>query len=369
MYPIDEVVRAADLISSTIAEIETQELLCHHRQALQSAFESLGRILRSRAQQTQQQSNPLDYNQGISEKLASASVHQSPTTPGSAEDDEVRAPAEDGEVRAPAEDGEVRAPAEDDEVRAPAEDDEVTELIGTLQRESEKIHAFTNKAEKDAVSEGNWTGSDPRHVDIQLSKCGSSWTRKFRGWLARYSFANEYLNWAQTKYEKPRDQFLILDAKDADHRGKGGKSHVSEFMEVINDKAESTRKAIQYGLKYHSFEHVYGSRGPSAFLFGVFSAFRRFSYPNMPALAHSIHQSSTWSTMADRKADWVSRCLLIYNENCGIFPFGTAIKSQVLIGRRRVYTPDGPQTPALFRGVRAESKQTPRGGFCAYDGF
>ncbi|KAJ5790104.1 uncharacterized protein N7518_007115 [Penicillium psychrosexuale] len=155
----------------------------------------------------------------------------------------------------------------------------------TIHRQSKKIHAFTDKKEAHAVfSKKKWTQRDPRYVDIELTKRNRTWTQKFRGWLARYSFADEYLIWAQKTYRKPREEFLILTAEDADNRGKG---HVSEFLSFVHDKDESIRKEIQYGLKYHSFEHIYGSRGVSAVLF-----------------ANSIRESSTWSDFAEKKTDW-----------------------------------------------------------------
>ena len=60
--------------------------------------------------------------------------------------------------------------AEDGEARETAEHEGVRELIETLDRESRKIQTFTSKSEKDAIFQGSWTGSDPRHVDIQTGK-------------------------------------------------------------------------------------------------------------------------------------------------------------------------------------------------------
>jgi hypothetical protein len=108
--------------------------------------------------------------------------------------------------------------------------DKVSKVMSILDRDFKHIHAFTDKKEAEAVfskfSKTRWTERDPRHVDIAIGKRNCTWTQKFRGWLAQYSFADEYLTWAQEKYGKPREQFLILTAEDADNRGKG---HASEL--------------------------------------------------------------------------------------------------------------------------------------------
>lgn len=307
MCPIDKVVRAAGVISSTIAGIETQELLYHHRQTLQIAFDNLGQILSSSTQDTllsaqpqiqsteplsptqesNQQASNHDHNQETSKTMPSAPSPQPP------------------------------APGDASALPQEKQDDKVSNLMDNLRRHSKEIHAFTDKEEAHAVfSNKQWTQRDPRHVDIKLTKRNRTWTQKFRCWLARYSFADEYLTWAQNTYGKPREEFLILTAEDADNRGKG---HVTEFLGSVHDKDESIRKEIQYGLKYHSFEHIYKSRGVSVVLFGVSFAFRQITYPHMKLLAKSIGEDSTWSDLAKRKADWLSQCLLIYNEDYGTF--------------------------------------------------
>lgn len=306
MCTIDEVVRAAAVIASKIAHIEFPELV-QHRQTLQIAYDSLGRVLSSSSQgalltaqpyfritgpfNSTQERNSLSGNHGrnheSSETMASAPPPQSPIP-----DDALVQPQKQ-------------------------QNGKVSQVMGTLDRNSNAIHAWTDQEEAKAVlSNRPWTVLDPRHVDIELAKGGHTWTKKFRGWLGRYSFADDYLTWAQKTKNQPRDEFLILTAKDADNRGKG---LLGEFLSSVQDKDESTRKAIQYGLKYHSFEHIYGSRGVSAVLFGVCSAFTQVNYPDLPSLAHSIRESSTWSHLAEKKTDWVSQCLLLYNDDCGTF--------------------------------------------------
>jgi hypothetical protein len=190
---------------------------------------------------------------------------------------------------------------------------DVKNLMKKLQDQSKKICSFTNQKEHDAISQGqDWTGLDPRLVDIKLVTRGSSLIAKFRAGLARYSFASDFLYWAEKRTQKPRHEFLNKETKDADNRGSG---YVSKYLDEIGQNTEMAQKAIQYGLKYHSFEYIYGSCGVSTFLFFVFTAFRQLPYGHLQSLAASI-RASEWSTFAEAKTPWISECLSIYVKNC-----------------------------------------------------
>lgn len=88
-------------------------------------------------------------------------------------------------------------------------------------------------------------------MDIDFAERRTLMTVKFRGWLGRYSFAEDYLAWAENAYNLPRGKFLSLDEKGADKRGKG---YISEYVSLFDLPKERTYKAIRYGLKYISFE-------------------------------------------------------------------------------------------------------------------
>lgn len=326
MSPIDDVVYAATVISSTIPKVEIHDLLSCHRQELQSALDSLNQALRARKPEGISSSERTDFS-GISSRLPQAQLQQiDNSNPANHVGNHQPSHIQDhgqgaSETLASAGSQYHESPSVNLELgrlqdKQQSESD-VDILMRKLEKEYEKIQSFTNKKEEDAISRRrNWTRLDPRHVDIQLEKRGRTLTQKFRGWLARYSFANDYLVWAQDKYDKPLDQFLIMDAKDDDNRRKGGKNHYKEFMISIDQDNDTTRKAIQYGLKYHSFEHIYGNRGVSAFLFSEFTAFRQISYARLQLLSESIRRSPRWSALAEAKAGWVSQCLWLYNEDC-----------------------------------------------------
>jgi hypothetical protein len=171
------------------------------------------------------------------------------------------------------------------------------------------------KDAEDAISRRtNWTAQDPRLVDIDLAERRTSETGKFRAWLGRYSLTEDYLTWAECNYQLPRKAFLVLDEKGADNRGQG---HITEYVSLSGLPSEKTHKAIRHGLKYVSFEHVYGNPGVSVFLCHIFSAFRDLPYSQFKSLDKKIRESVEWSNLAIRKATWLSRCRSIYNEDIG----------------------------------------------------
>ena len=321
MSPIDDIVYAATVISSTIPKVEIQALQSRHRQELQSALDSLNQALRSRRPEGFNSSERNDISGPSSRPLPQAQLQQTDNSnPANHVGNHQTSHIQDhgqGTSLASACSQYQESPPVNPEKQS---ESDVDILMRKLEKEYRKIQSFTNKEEEDAIfRRRNWTTLDPRHVDIQLENRRRNLTQKFRGWLARYSFADDYLTWAQDQYDKPRHEFLILNAKDADNRGKGAKNNYQEFLISINQSNESTRKAIQYGLKYHSFEQIYGNRGVSAFLFTEFTAFRQLPYAQLQSLRESIRRNSRWSALAEAKAGWVSQCLLLYNEDCGTF--------------------------------------------------
>lgn len=325
MSLVDKIVHAATIISSTIPSIEPQSLLSHHRKLLQAALVSLEQALQS---QKSDRINAHSQNEHSENPDSPDITHAQAPQPRAGDFQEVLRSPDAGQVevaeslasacsQSPRSDVVSLEPTQAQNEQTSESDVEI--LMAKLEKNQKVIQSFTNKKHDDAISrEKSWTGLDPRHVDIKLGKRGCSSTEKFRAWLARYSFADEYLTWAQETFGGSRHQYLILNAKDAGNRGKGGISHVSDFMSSLSFNDESTRKAIQYGLKYHSFEHMYQCQGVSAFLFYVFTSFRQLPYASMQDLKEAIRQSKTWSTLAEQKADWIVQCLLIYNEDCGV---------------------------------------------------
>lgn len=150
-------------------------------------------------------------------------------------------------------------------------------------------------------------------IDIKLSERNVTPSQKFRGWLGRYQYAEDFLKWAEKMHKKPRTAFLILDPKDADNRGKG---QIKRYLTAIHRQDEKHHRAIQYGLKYHAFEHIYGHPGVSAILCQVFTLFRNLSYQHFKSLAEAIHQSPEWSGLTEQKVNWLSKCRSSYYEDC-----------------------------------------------------
>lgn len=319
--PVDEIIHAATIISSTVARINIQNLLSHQRQQLQSALDSLERALQSPMPSHGNIRKPDTELQGPSSSSSFHSEHidtlDSTTNENSQQaKNNQNNDREALETLSPAQTPHQQSPSPNMS-QSPIEETvepDVKLLMTKLQKQSKKIRSFINQNEHDALSQGqDWTGLDPRLVDIKLvTRGGSSLTAKFRAGLARYSFASDYLDWAQKRTEKPRHELLIKKAKDADNRGSG---YVSKYLDEIGQNTEVAQKAIQYGLKYCSFEYIYGSCGVSAFLFFVFAAFRHMPYGHLQSLATSI-RASEWSTLAKAKAPWISECLSIYVKNC-----------------------------------------------------
>ncbi|OJJ42049.1 hypothetical protein ASPZODRAFT_1670980 [Penicilliopsis zonata CBS 506.65] len=327
--PVDEIIHAATVISSTMPRIKVQNLLSHHRQQLQSALDSLQRVLRSRP------SSDSNNQQGHAELEGSRSL--SPVHPEQVDTlDSTNNGSSQHAINIRdngREDPEPLQSGSPSQSQPPIEEkikSDVENFMEKIKKQSEKIRSFTNKNERDAISQGeDWTGLDPRLVDIKLAARGSTLTAKFRAGLARYSFANDYLDWAEKHSEKPRHEFLNKETKDADNRGSGC---VSKYLDEIGQNTEEARKAIQYGLKYHSIEYIYGSCGVCAFLFFVFAAFRGLTYGHLQLLAASIRKSE-WSAFSEAKAHWVSNCLSIYVENCTTYRYRQS-------GQKRSFEPE-----------------------------
>jgi hypothetical protein len=328
MHIADKVLRAATLLSEALQERGAHELLLHHRQELQLAFDNLGRILRSSTSCNLPTAEPSDQIQ--SEDL---SHHVSSL------DRQVRSEAADvphlahqlqqpllslspqSETRLP-ELGDIQEG--DDHVEStnaqPNQTQEAENIVARfmkkLQQSSKKIHEFLNKDKDDALLINNdWMTDDPRLVDIDLTDRRVTSSIRLRAWLARYSFAEDYLAWAEGHYSQPRDEFLIVEPKDAD-AGNRTSSHVTKYMSVINSEDQRIIRAIRHGLKYHSFHHIHGSFGVFAFLSQMFTAFRDIPYAYITLLSRAIHDSSEWSSLTEEKATWISDCWTTYNTTC-----------------------------------------------------
>lgn len=156
---------------------------------------------------------------------------------------------------------------------------------------------------------------DPFEVDIQLSLRGSSTAQKFRTFLARYIFAEKYLDWAESTYKKPRGSFLRLNAREAASKQI---SHISEYLEAIDRPDTRSKRSVEHGLNLHSFAHIYEHCGAFSFLFYVHTQFRELKYESLELLAQRIDESSTWSTFAVEKKEWFSKCVSLYKMDCGM---------------------------------------------------
>ncbi|KAJ5159856.1 uncharacterized protein N7482_006860 [Penicillium canariense] len=175
------------------------------------------------------------------------------------------------------------------------------------------IRSFVKKTEVDAISKNNsWIDDDPRNVDIALDTRQSTPSQRFRGWLGRYAWAESYMIWAQSTYSCSRTSLLNLDAKDAESKAKG---HITEYLSIVS-QGETTRKSIQHGLKYHAFKHIYGNHGILVLLIHLFTAFRDLNYSHLQSLAEVIHDCEEWSTLAEEKTEWLSKCRSEYNKSC-----------------------------------------------------
>lgn len=62
----------------------------------------------------------------------------------------------------------------------------------------------------------------------------------------------------------------------------------------------------------------------------MFTAFRDLPYSEFKSLANAIKDSAEWSELAEKKANWLSKCRLIYNEDCG--------KSSIIERKPEAYT-------------------------------
>ncbi|KAJ5938305.1 hypothetical protein N7466_001439 [Penicillium verhagenii] len=195
------------------------------------------------------------------------------------------------------------------------QEDYLSTMMKMLEKDVKKIKSFSNKSEAHAVLYGeNWSHMDPLEVDIQLSLRGCSLAQKFRAILARYIFAQKYLDWAETTYELPRVSFLLLDAKGADSKRKD--SYIRNYLGAIDRSSTGNQRSVQIGVKMHSFEHIYGKIGTFSFLFYVYSYFRGLKYSSLKCLADLIRDSPIWSELAETSEGWFKNCVLLYKKDC-----------------------------------------------------
>ena len=324
MCAVNDTLSAALLLSSNLPNVNVQDLL-PHREELQSTLSIL--------QQTLNSLSIIDRSEVTIRVAAAEAQHpQSSTisshTPALMGDGERRV----DDVGAPDADlsnlsaisTETNRNVVDLSLMAslPTDNNEMEQKVSlfmiSLEKLSGKIHQFLDQDTVASVSTStSWMSQDPRLVDISLDeKRSQSPTVRFRGWMARHSFADEYLTWAAENYKRKRTAFMSFDQQDADKRGQG---HIIDYLTSIGitdgKTAQKTRKAIRYGLKYHSFEHLYGSPGVSAFLCQRFTSFRDLPIRCMKLLAESIRKSPKWSSLAKNKSDWISQCHCIYNND------------------------------------------------------
>ena len=306
MHIADKVLHAVTLLSEALQERDAQEQLLHHRQQLQLAFDNLWRILRSTSCNLPAV-EPSDQTQN--EDLSHHLPYQDQRAPLEAADVSHLAHQLQQPVLSLSSQSEPSLPElSDDDNPTQEQEDIVALFMKKLDRASKNIYNFLNQSEDDALLINNdWTTDDPRLVDIDLAERRVTASIKLRGWLARYSFADDYLTWAAEHYNLPREHFLILQPKDADS-GNRNSSPVKTYMSVINSGEERIIRAIRHGLKYHSFYHIHGNFGAFAFLSQMFTAFRDIPYPCIKFLSGTIHSSSEWSSLSNKKATWISNC-------------------------------------------------------------
>jgi hypothetical protein len=217
-------------IEEALHERDVQDLLIHHRQKLQLAFDNLGRVLGSptscsvpgfeNSTQTHNKpyshpvpchdrpgrpetaavpppAHPLQLEQSVSDSL--------PPEDRLAESSQVR--EEDISVEA------TNKPAS----QTKQAKNMVNLLMVKLQRGSKAIHKFINQSEDDALSLNDAkTEDDPRLDDIERVEGPITPSMKLKAWLARFSFAKDYLTWAVARYSVAWSEILTLEGEDAD---------------------------------------------------------------------------------------------------------------------------------------------------------
>lgn len=341
MQITDKVLRAATLLSEALHERDAQKLLLHHRQELQLAFDNLRRILRSPTSSDLPAVQPSDQIQNedlpcqeqrvpleAADVSDLAQQRQQPVLPLEATDvsDLAQQPEQPEQPVLPlSTQSEPRIP--DDQTQ---EKDHIALFMTKLQRGSKKIHKFLNQSTDIALLIHNdWSTDDPRLVDIELAERRITASVRLRAWLARYSFADDYLAWAVRHYHLPREQFLILKPKHADTCSRGS-SQVIKYMSVINSEDQRIVRAIRHGLRYHSFHHIHGNFGAFAFLSQMFTAFRDIPYPCLELLSRTIQGSPEWSDLSNKKATWISDCLATYTTT-GMFKISANANGSKLI--------------------------------------
>jgi hypothetical protein len=393
MYSVDKILHAATVISSTLPRIEARNLVLHHRKELQFAFDSLGLALQSGSPRESSPSRPDRLAESLNALPSAQPQTQQPNTSYQTHHDHcqqtvntydhsrqnpevllsthqqrpthlLQSDSPDTRRRGSAEADTEQREANTEDHETNTEDHEantedtkaVLTLVEKLEKDHEKIKLFAGLSEEAAISRGNnWTTQeDPRYTDIQLATKTCSMSQRFRAWIAQYSFADDYLTWAETTSGEPRQSFFTLDAKNSKTKGKSQNKRVSHYLRAINKKTEVTRKSIQYGLKYHSFEYIYGNSGVSAFLFAVPTAFRLLSYPHLRLLADSISRSKVWSALAVDKRDWLCNCIAMYNQDCGKFCCILCI-SKLRLSQLNIGIEDVAKSDILFLNVLSKA--------------
>ncbi|KAJ6070709.1 hypothetical protein N7467_012028 [Penicillium canescens] len=321
MRMMNEILHAATFLTENLHGTDTQELLYYHRRELQLAFDSLKKLLGTPASRQIQPSPP--SNDGGTHSHQTTTVHHQDrplvrnvlsSVPPPLQQPE---PCSSARSEVSSEASFIQAQERCVEAIHPLDHpqklpDEISGFMKKLKSESKAIRHFLDRNAENAIAKDeNWTGDDFFMIDIELSERRVTRYQKFRGWLARYLYAERYLTWAEKTYSQPRKTFLILNQKDLDNRGKG---RIKEYLIVIKRNDSKNHRAIKYGVKYHSFEEVYGNQGVCAILSQVFTTFRDIPYLHFRSLAEELRKSPEWSSLAEEKADWLSKCLSIYRD-------------------------------------------------------
>lgn len=323
MYSIDEVLRAATIISTSLPTLASEELQ-HHLEELRSAFDSLNGVFRS-ATPPANTSSLNTRNQDETSDVPQDETPQNHNFRNDHRDIEIircddiarRNPPQESRREDLAQERSMPKEIPPKSRKTPSQDTYLNAIMNILGKFKDEILSFVNKdAETAVLYLENWTDMDPFEVDIQLSLRGSSTAQRFRTFLARYIFAEKYLDWAVSKYQKPRDSFLRLDARAAASKQI---SYVSEYLEAIERPDKRNKRSVEHGLKLHSFAHIYAHSGAFAFLFYVHTQFRELKCESLEMLVWRIKLSSIWSTLATEKKGWFSDCVSLYKMDCGMF--------------------------------------------------
>ena len=163
MSLIDSILHAASVLSSNLSNVDTQDLLSHHRHGLQSALQILERTLSSpslRSAQDHESTSSTDSTLYPSE-VPVLSHHEVclPTNEAQRQHDD----SEALNVQTPSSSDLRITLSNHDRVdqqapQLPKQLDEVSSFMRSLQRRSKKIHTFAKKDVEEAISRGsNWS--------------------------------------------------------------------------------------------------------------------------------------------------------------------------------------------------------------------